>query len=254
MRKYTKSTYLLILGLFVSLDLHGMIRPPAGPALSDFDYDGASVLPFTRWPGKAEKYFMLARERIDGSSADKGTYDAFGGRKDPADVYKGNYHPVNTAAREFAEETINLLGNKDAIFQHINVIANQPTNTATIVANRNKKFVVYITEWPHQKFEFLTNNFHAARNRATHRDQKEKDKIAHVKESVLKDKIANAPRDAQGKLILPIKVWATVFEPNGTKHSEEIMLRPVFVSTLQSYFKGQPGTLGKVDKIHFYDR
>lgn len=217
-----------------------------GNSLSDFDYDGASVLPYTKWQGKADNFFLLARERY---GTDKETYDAFGGAKEPQDqaTIKGikKYHPINTAAREFAEESLGLFGTKDAIMKHIDVIAGKPTNTAAIIANSNKKFVVYISYFPYQTFDNFKKEFYR-------KPLGEKDRIAHVKESTLRDAIAKAERDAQGRLKTPIKVWATVFEPNGKEHAEEIKLRPVFVSTLQSYFKGQPGTLGKVDRMHFY--
>lgn len=219
----------------------------AGTALSDFSYNGASVLPYTKWPSKTDNYFLLAREK---GTADKGTYDAFGGAKDHTDTFTDpktkqiKSHPINTAAREFYEESLGLFGSKDAIMKHIEVEAGKTTNTAAVIANANKQYVVYISYFPSQAFDNFKKQFYT-------RPLGEKDRIAHVKESNLRQAIANAPR-VQGQLVTPIKVWATVFEPNGTEHPEQIQLRPVFVSTLQSYFQGNPGTLGKVDRIHFY--
>lgn len=215
---------------------------PATPSLSTFHFNGASVLPYTGWPTKTEPYFLMAREA---AGNDKGTYDAFGGRKDA-----GETHPVITAAREFSEETITLLGNPASIRNYIDLAAG---NTATIVANYNKNFVVYITQFKHGSLEDLVKNFYSARSNANSAKYKEKDRLAWVRWSTLESAIANAKRDTNGAL-LPVTIWANVVQPNGSKAPEQITIRPVLVSCLQSHFNGSAYTAGHNSKIHFHQR
>lgn len=217
------------------------------PSLSDFykTAGGASVLPFAKFPGKTQKYFIVGREA---GGADVGTYDAFGGSKDT-----GEAHPLQTAAREFAEETVDLFGNKKAIEQHIDINNN---NTDIIVANQNKKSVVYVTQFDHQLVRNFKQHFYNARNNAKSYKQREKDSIAIVREDRLRDAIANAKRNAAGKLITPIIVKdAMVVDATGKEHKHDIHLRPVFVSSMQSYFQGKAADQkGKDPKIHFYNK
>lgn len=215
---------------------------PVTRTLSNFPFNGASVLVYTSWPSKPGiNYFVLTREMAP--SPDAGTYDAFGGKRD-----QGEKHPVETASRELWEETMGLLGNKQSLLDHINVKDTNP-HTRNIIANDNKKVAIYITHFDHKTVEQLTHDFYKP---AKHR---EKDMIAHVREDNLRNAIANAPRNAQGQLIQPIMVEAQVIYPNGSRKNEQIKLRPVLVSALQSYFKGtQNFTSGKDSRIRFYDR
>ena len=116
-----------------------------------------------------------------------GTYDAFGGAKD------GNEnHPVATAARELAEETIGLLGSPSQLRHHLDV---HNHHTCSVVANYQKQFVVYFTHFNLTQIQNLVHNFYSARQAATHYKYKEKDRLAWVKWSNLKNAIAQAQRD-----------------------------------------------------------
>lgn len=204
--------------------------------LSQFNFRGASVLPYTHWPTKPEYYFLLARE-VYGNDA--GTYDAFGGSREP-----GEGHPVVTAARELSEESARLLGTKDSLIRHLN------HNTCDIIANRHKEFVVYITHFDHTLLERTVRQFAQARNRT---NQREKDNLAWVKWNNLSAAIANAQRDQNGRL-LPVRVWANVIHLDGTRRAEQITLRPVFVSCMQSFFQGAPYVWGRNQNIRFYQQ
>lgn len=235
---------ILIVALAASMQIIAMQQPTQ--QLSKMNFMGASVLPYTRWKpkGQGKAYFLLSRE-ADGK--DKGTYDAFGGSKDP-----GENHPVVTAAREFSEETIGLLYNPKQALDFIDV---KTGNTHAVIAHEQKKFAVYITKFAPKDLEHIVNNFYAKRatpGLAHH--YKEKDKLAWVSWENLENAIKNAKRDPiTHKLITPIKVWANVVDSNGKKHAEEISLRPVFVSSLQSYFAGKaPKALGKDSRIKYY--
>jgi 8-oxo-dGTP pyrophosphatase MutT (NUDIX family) len=162
--KYTKMTLsgITLLGLSI-LALHGMQAPHL--RLTDFfvTANGASVIPVTM--RKGELYALLAREAAGGN---KGTYDAFGGAKDP-----GETHPNTTAGRELAEEAIYLLGNENQLKDYINI---DKGHTRNIIGNINKRFVVYITEFHRDKLTNLIHQFHSHRNTATSWKFKEKDK------------------------------------------------------------------------------
>lgn len=225
-----------------AMQLAAMQAPATPTALKDFPFNGASVLPFTQWPSKPEKYALLMREAFGN---DKGTYDACGGARNPKEQ-----HPIVTAGREFAEETIELVGKKSKIKKHIDVDA---PYTLAVVANYNKKFVIYLTEFDHTALEYLAKHFYAARANTTNGKHKEKDSLAWVKWSNLSNAIANAQRDQNGHLY-PVTVWANVVDANGSKRAEQITLRSCFVSTMQSYFRNDPYTEGKSKKIRFYQR
>lgn len=234
----TKTLYFLASLFIASAPVYAM-QPPA---LSQFRFGGASVLLYTTWPTKPEAYFLLGREA---GGRDAGTYDAFGGRRDA-----GEGHPVVTAARELAEETIDLLGDKGRMMNAINVDGSQTSN---IVANYAKNFVVYVTSFHHSSLEYLARKFYDARSGARRFKNREKDKLAWVKWSNLAQAIANAQRDQNGHL-LPVTVWAKVVQSDGSKRTEKITIRPVFVSCMQSYFNNGAYTQGKNHKIRFYQR
>ncbi len=235
---YSKLNVLaLIAGIMVS-------AVEAAPALSSFNFMGASVLPYTRWQAKpkGQAYFLLSREA---GGRDKGTYDAFGGSRDP-----GENHPVETASRECAEESAFVLGSPHQLKKHIDVNSG---NTHTVVAQVNKRFAVYVTKFHPRSLETLTKRFYSARSKARKWSSKEKDKLAWVRWTDLEHTVANARRDSNNRIIAPIYVAAQVVEPNGKKHKAYIPLRPVFVSSMQSFFKGTHNyTLGKSPKIRFY--
>lgn len=241
-----KSRMLLQLLTFVILPCQLMGMQVPRKKLSDFDWNGASVLIYTNFNPKVGNYFMLAREKY---GADKGTYDAFGGAKEAKDKT-----PLNTAAREFSEESRGLLGNQQAVTEHMLKKSGTLANARSIIANEAKKFVVYIVAYNPKEFRDLTDNFYKQQKVSMKPAEKEKDMLAHVKESDLRDAIKNAKRDSQNKLITPITVEAFVFQPNGDRIKEKITLRPLLVSTLESFFKDLAYTQGDIPELRIYDR
>jgi hypothetical protein len=220
------------------------------PSLTDFFTNaiGASVMPLTKIQGKSyasngTEYFLLSREA---GGDDKGTFDAWGGAKDP-----GENHPNITASRELAEETIYLLGSPKYLMDYLDI---NNGHTRAIIANRSGRFVVYITEFPYAAIENLINQFHTSRAQASNWKYKEKDLLALISYNTLQQAIANAPRDAiTGKLKTPIIAMAHVFDKDG-EHYKEIYLRPVFVKSMQNFFRGNPPSeIGKHKNIFFYD-
>ncbi|MBA3953755.1 NUDIX hydrolase [Candidatus Dependentiae bacterium] len=220
-------------------------------ALSKVQYGGASVLPYTRWKPKnqgGKAYLLLLREA---SGTDKGTYDALGGRRDPKE------EPKDTASRELSEEAMGLLGNPGTLLTYIDSLGK---NTRNVVVNDNKHTVIYITKFSPQSLGNLVSNFYSKRqqlltNPQANRKFLEKDSIAWVSWQNLEQAIGQAPRNANGQLITPIKVWANVVDAAGKKNAAQIDLRPVFVSSLQSFFKNaQPPILrqGHNPKVKFY--
>jgi hypothetical protein len=214
----------------------------AVPTLSNFNFMGASVIPYTYRGPKNERYVLLSREA---AGKHKGTYDAFGGKRDPWEK-----HPVVTAGRELAEESVYLLGKPNQV-QHY--IGTGSPHTHHIIANTQKKFVMYITHFNQNALRHLTDRFYSARHKATNWKFKEKDKLAWVKWSDLERAIATAPCDKQGRIITPIKVHAQVIDGPRNRHFEHITIRPVLVGSLRTYFQHKPNfTVGKDQRIRFY--
>lgn len=211
------------------------------PALSDFQYGSASVLPF--YNSRRTKYVILSREKW---GRDAGTYDDFGGKRD-----KGENHPVISAAREFWEEAIldGTIGLSLARTQSYIDIA-KSRNTHYIIANTTKKRaknVTYITNFNKYKTQFI-NNFYKARRNSTKRENKEKDRIAIVKWQDLKDAIVNHQHTSTS-----VYVTASVINPITNKgEQQQILLRPYLVIKLRDFFRDQPHIKGKSRKIHFY--
>lgn len=211
-------------------------------SLSKMAFKAASVLPVTQYRGK--QVALLSREA---SGPNKNTYDAFGGSRE-----HGENHPVVTASRELAEETIYLLGDPKRLRTYIDLPSG---NTNSIIANLNKQCVIYVTHFNPKKLQHLTSHFYSARNQATRAAHLEKDKLAWVNWDDLMHAIAHAPRNSMGLLKLPISVQAHVIQKSGALQKTSINLRPVFVSSMQSFFKNQSNyTVGKNPKIRFYSR
>lgn len=210
------------------------------PALSDFPYQSASVMPF--YIERKQKYIILAQEEW---GRDKGTYDDFGGKRD-----SNENHPLITATREFSEEAIvNETFGLD-LQQTRNFIDIKAKNTHFIIANTAKnggKHVTYITKINKYKTCFI-NSFYKARRQATKAENKEKSSLALVQWNDLKNVILNRTGRYQN-------VWikAQVIHPITHKKQEQmIQLRPYFVIKLEKFFKGEPYTHGKNKKIRFY--
>lgn len=211
------------------------------PALSDFQYGSASVLPFYNL--RRTKYVILSREKW---GRDAGTYDDFGGKRD-----QGENHPVISAAREFWEEAIldGTVGLSLARTQNY-IDITQSRNTHYVVANttrRGAKNVTYITNFNKYKTQFI-NNFYKARRNSTKRENKEKDRIAIVKWQDLKDAIVNNQHNSTS-----VYVSASVINPITNKgEQQQILLRPYLVIKLRNFFRDQPHTKGRSKKIQFY--
>lgn len=237
--KFNKISLLSL--IFMAAPLFGMQQPPS---LSGFGYNGASVMPFTAKPGSNNRFVLLAREAL--GSPDGGTYDAFGGRKDAFET-----HPVVTAAREFAEETVYILGGEHRIRNLIDV---DGTHTLDVVANYNKSFAVYVTYFSETTLKQLTTNFYEARKAAKNPKNREKDELAWVSWKELASAIANAPRGSHGQLLGDTYVMGYIVDSNGQRvgQGQPIKLRRVFVSTMQPYFANAPYTAGVNAKIRFY--
>lgn len=221
-----------------------------GMQLSKFNFNAASVLPIGK-TASGNVVVVLGREAF---GPDKGTWDAFGGKREQIEN-----HPVMTASREFTEETGGLfITNKKEALKYIDI---DTGNTQYIIANENKKSVIYITNFGFNKVQNFFNKFYYSKT------DNEKDLIAQVNWDDLAKAIRNANRDAGGQLILPVTVFANVAKPyknalgknTWQMNKQKISLRPYFVSTLQTFFKdldtGKKNyTAGKNDKIRFYKR
>lgn len=239
---------IIIITLLVYHNFKAMV--PAGTDLKNFNYTGASVLPMTSWAGKPGVKYVLLSEEAHGR--DKGTWDDFGGAKDPYEI-----DPLQTAAREAWEESVNLLTkNQNFLTNYISLSAN---NTQDVIASIDKQMVTYITNFESTYLEHLTKNFHSKLRRTTDPHQTEKSRLAWVKYDDLKNVIANAPRNATGQLIAPIRVTANIINPadpsvKGQIRGQQIPLRLVFVSKLQEFFKDAPYVQGQDPRIKFFKR
>lgn len=211
------------------------------PILSDFDFQSASVLPTYYEHG--QKYAILSREKY---GRDAGTYDDFGGKRD-----EGENHPIITAAREFHEEAIieDIIGlSLGETRDYIDIQTSK--NTQFIIANttpRGAKNVTYITSFKRYKNKFIKNFYYAAKH-ATKPENREKDRIALVKWSDLKDAIVSQPHTKA-----PVYVQACVINPHTNEHENEcILLRPYLVIKLKAFFSNASYVEGKSKKIRFY--
>lgn len=223
---------ILFLGLlFVGLPLGAMQQTPS---LSQFTFHGAGVMPYTIWPSKPNhRYIMLSREA---GGNNKGTWDAFGGARDPHE-----HHPVLTASREFAEETAYTIFSPQQARSYIDV---NTGNTIAVVAHTQG--ALYLTYIDPVTMKTLRDNFYVNRAQATSWKFKEKDALAWVRWDRLEQAISNAPTNHN------VTVVADVIQHNGTSVRQTITLRPFFVKMLRPYFTNQPYTLGKHPVIRFY--
>lgn len=211
------------------------------PSLSGYDFGSGFVLPVYPSKDGKTKYVLLGREH---GGSDKGTWSAFGGKRD-----KGEKHPKQTAAREFAEETeFYVFGNKSAAEKYIDL---DKGHTDYIIAR--KGMVMYITNFKHHDMYHLIHKF-SKHAKAHH----EMDALARVKYEDLQKAIASVKaKQVSGKWRNdPITVTAEVVYPAHNKDGyiykqEQITLRPL-MGQLKYLFLGKPYTAGKSPKIHFY--
>lgn len=258
MLKKTKYVALL-LALLVHVMPHNFMY--AQQKLSDLDFKSGSVLPFFTLHGT--KYALLSREAAGKS---KGTYDDFGGSRDPGE------DPETTAAREFFEEAmvwgcigLDLAATKDFI------TVDKGNTEFVVVFDHN---VAYIVDFNLYKNKFFDNFYKVRikmrkvfahlkrqRNLTMNPTQKknlerkikkcwavlEKDRLAMVKWDTLQAIIARS-RESTG-----ITVSAAVLSPRDRKwYEENITLRPYFVKKLRPFFMDKKYEVGENQKIRFY--
>lgn len=210
--------------------------------ISKIVYSGASVMPITFFKNKREMYVLLGREN---GGPDKGTWDIWGGKKDPQDKDRASF----TAGREFAEETLETAFNVKDAQKYISINAG---NTKAIVAHRGRRFVIYITQFSKADALKIQNNIY----RNPRRLPVEKDRIGWIKYNDLMSVIAQAKRDRRGLLIRPIKARINVVMPNGTQVSQVVDLRPCMVSMLQPFAQRKKPDIrsNKPKVVHIYNK
>lgn len=208
--------------------------------------NAAWVLPMYSYNN--QKYVLLGREAGGG---DKGTYDAFGGKKDPQDD-----HPTTTAAREFEEEAITAATLGWNLATTKNYVKISTGNTSVVICNAKMKHgqksgpwhATYLTNFSLADINKLGKNFHNARKNAKSWKYKEKDELAVVTWSDLVTAVNNKK---QGQ---PTQVQALVLNHKGVfSNAQQITLRPVLVKNLSPYVKNKPYTTKKTNPIaRFY--
>lgn len=229
--------------------------------LAKFDYKSVAVLPtFTQ---RNIKWAFLSREGY--GITKKYTYDAFSGGRD-----KGETDVTLSAAREFHEEGIlwEALGlSLEYIEKFIN--PDKTDNTWLVIAyskaknicnpkSKDIRNVTYIVNFNRYKTK-LFNNFYDARDReearynelgvaGKHRHNTEKDRIAKVRWSDLKEAIINQENSSD-----PVCVCAKVMDPITRKfNNEAITLRPILVMTLRPFFLNEEYEQDENEKIRHY--
>lgn len=230
------SIQLLILGSLFSM-------PPQGQLFTNFKYKSASVLPIVYFPGENDEFtpFVILGREAGGKNA--GTYDDFGGRRDPGEV-----NPAQTAAREFAEEglTKQSLGmGKGTMQRYIDPVAD---NTELVLAT--KRAVMFITRFSASDIIAFRHKFFEALALQTDPHKREKDVIATVGWGELLHAVKHAQSNSG------ITVPAMITDPlagkeNGLQRSI-ITLRPLLVRKLRPLAQGQPFRAGQNAKIWFY--
>lgn len=201
--------------LLASVALGGSIQ---AVMLHQFNFFAAGVLPVTNFNGK--QYAILSREA---GGNDKGTYDDFGGKRDPQEN-----DSLVTAAREFSEEAISgaTFGmNAHAARQYL------AQNSQVITNNSN---VLYITRFSENDIRTFRKKFHPARAKSNNWKYQEKDRIATVRWDRLKNAILSSHSNTG------VKVEARLIDPHTGQekgHNEMITLRPFLVKKLRPVFQ-----------------
>lgn len=204
------------------------------PSLSTVKFSTACGLPFFTHEGK--KYFILSREA---GGSDKGTYDDFGGKRDP-----GENHPIISSAREFWEEAILPCVGFSSAAETQKFIDPASNNTLLVISFGQS--VTYVVDFTLYKDEFF-KKFYDARNKARGHFR-EKDRIAIVEWDMLKSIIAE-----KGGNLNNVKLTTAVLNPKDLKwYQEEITLRPYFVKKMKSFATDSNYVQGENDKIRFY--
>ncbi|HSC25591.1 MAG TPA: hypothetical protein VLB80_05260 [Candidatus Babeliales bacterium] len=221
------------------------------------NYKSASVLPtFTH---RNIKYAILSREAYGITKRYK--YDDFSGGRD-----KGEINPLDTASREFLEEGIlqealgwNFENTKTFVNENSWAVISYSKEKNKLYAKNNSiKNVTYIVNFNQHKTD-LFNNFYDARNKEKarydkhriakrHRHTTEKDRIAKVRWSDLKNAIINQKHRQD-----PVYVCAQIMDPlSRLFYKRLITLRPFLVIKLRPFFLDQPYEEGENEKIRHY--
>jgi hypothetical protein len=130
-----------------------------------FAVAGAGVLPYAFNPKDKKMYFLFSREAF---GQHKGSWADFGGK---ANAFERN-NPKRVAARECAEESIKLFGNRLKIE---NYLAKNQSGIFTI----QRKYAMYLV--PVAYDPTIGKHFAKARRMTTQKENKEKDKLIWVK-------------------------------------------------------------------------
>jgi 8-oxo-dGTP pyrophosphatase MutT (NUDIX family) len=225
--------------LLTSLTTHLFVcTTTTAPTLEYFHYRAAGVLPVYTHNGK--KWAVLAREAW-GKPGTIGTYDSFAGSRK-----KDEHDPAVTAARECAEELItHLTMGKDSVEMR-KYIDSINDNTERVIASKDKEYVLYVVRFD-QHIDSIKKTFYSALKKPLPMDYKEKDKLAFVSWSQLRDASKHNSQTVQ----------ALVQEYNPTTKEFELVeqcikLRPILLGMLKLYFNETTYTVGADSKVHFY--
>lgn len=247
--KLSRFTKMLIGALFIGIGFQINSMNKKSPSLSNSGFKAAGVLPYKK-EGK-NSYLLLSRESLikkGSQSRDAGTYDVFGGKRDA-----GENHPVKTASREFAEESLFILGNPASALNYIDLKNN---NTSHVIYHQPKQYAIYITKFSKADLGKLVKTFYSKMKSQKVRNKSEKDKLRWVKWSDLKKAIANS-QPGQPAWVksarVDSKTGGVLRNANGNIVTEKIKLRPIFISVLRPFFANQNYTPGKDPKIRFYN-
>lgn len=211
----------------------------AAPQLSQFKFNAASVLFETtkKENGQSVRYVLLAREAF---GKDKGTWDDFGGKRDP-----NEHRPSETASREAQEEMNagNTLGwSVNNMKKYISL--SQNTNTSMVLALQKIKYVTYVTNIPYAHVCTLGQNFFSARTKTKSFHHLEKDGLALVRYDDLMHTVKNGNPT--------VKAYILDKKTNCFTLSSTIKLRPVLHKKLEGLACGHTYTQGTNNKIRFY--
>ncbi len=221
----------LILSLVISdIPLHGSL------SLKKFSYNAAGVLPIgTQKIGRGtHTYVILGREAY---GRDKGTYDAFGGSRDPHE-----HDPLITAARECAEEMISHRTMKRSVKDIEKQINPRGHHTTMVLAHQRFNYVLYITRFDEHIEKFLGNFYRSLKKTHSFKHQ-EKDLIATVGWETLAYAIKENKNQVRANVIDPVTNEST---------RALITLRPLLIKSLKPFFMNYTYQTGTNKKIRFY--
>ena len=204
----------------------------AAQSLDTLSYNAAAVLP--TYIKNNVLYAVLSRE---GYGKDKGTYDSFGGSRDPHE-----HNPTITAARECAEEMISHRTMHLSANTLQNYINPKKPHTTQVLAHQSFKYVLYITRFDRYINQFF-NNFYGSLQKTHSFKHKEKDRIATVAWHDLKAAIVSNKNN----------VCANVFDPHTNQQKQcSITLRPLLIRSLKPLCMNYTYQTGTNKKIRFY--